>query len=81
MSIIEQKRILNKAIRNGKNIFLMAHKDLDLDALGSSIGMYMLLKQKRKNCYLIIDDINHEPGVQKILRELEGCIKIIKEKK
>ena len=78
MSIIEQKRILNKAIRNGKNIFLMAHKDLDLDALGSSIGMYMLLKQKRKNCYLIIDDINHEPGVQKILRELEGCIKIIK---
>ena len=78
MSIIEQKRILSKLIHKGKNIFLMAHKDLDLDALGSSIGMYMLLKQKRKHCYLIIDDINHEPGVQKILRELEGCIKIIK---
>ena len=78
MSIIENKRTLNKTINRAKNIFLMAHKNLDLDALGSSIGMYMILQQKKKNCYLIIDDQTHELGVQKVLRELEGCIKIIK---
>jgi c-di-AMP phosphodiesterase-like protein len=78
MSIIKERRKLNKAIRNAKNIFLMAHKDLDLDALGSSIGMYMILKRKKKKCFIIIDDKKHELGVEKVLRELEGCIEIIK---
>lgn len=78
MSIITERKKLNKAIRNAKTIFLMAHKNLDLDALGSSIGLYMLLKKKKKKSYLIIDDKNHEPGVEKVLRELEGCIEIIK---
>ena len=75
MSIIEKKRTFNKMIRQSKTIFLMGHKDLDLDALGSSIGISMILKQKKKDCYLIIDDKTHELGVQKVLRELEGCIK------
>ncbi len=78
MSIIKERKKLTKAIRNAKNIFLMAHKNLDLDALGSCIGMNMILKRKKKNCYIIIDDKNHEPGVEKVLRELEGCVTIIK---
>lgn len=78
MSIINERRKINKAINKAKNVFLMAHKDLDLDALGSSIGMYMLLKRRKKKCYIIIDDKTHEPGVEKILRELDGVIEIIK---
>ena len=78
MRIIDKKREWNKAIRGSKNVFLMAHKDLDLDALGSCIGLSTILGQKKKNCYIIIDDKNHELGVEKVLRELEGCIKIIK---
>ena len=78
MSIIKERKKINKAIRNAKKVFIMAHKNLDLDALGSSIGMYIVLKKRKKNCYLIIDDKNHEPGVEKVLRELEGCIEIIK---
>ena len=78
MSIIKQRNALNKAINKSKTVFIMAHKDLDLDALGSSIVMYLLLKGKRKTCYIIVDDLTHELGVEKVLRELEGCIKIIK---
>lgn len=78
MAIIKQRNALNKAIRRASNIFIMAHKDLDLDALGSSIGMYLLLKKRKKECFIIIDDLTHELGVEKVLRELEGCIKIIK---
>ena len=78
MSIIGEKRKLNKAIRKARTIFLMAHKNLDLDALGSCIGMYMVLKRRKKNCYIIIDDKLHEPGVEKVLRELEGCLDIVK---
>lgn len=78
MSIIKERKKLNKAIRKASTIFLMAHKDLDLDALGSAIGMYVILKKRKKKTYIIIDDKVHEPGVEKVLRELEGCINIIK---
>ena len=78
MSIVKERGKLNKAIRKAKTIFLMAHKDLDLDALGSSIGLYMILKKRRKKTYIVIDDRVHEPGVEKVLRELEGCVDIIR---
>lgn len=55
----------------------MAHKEMDLDALGSAIGMYLFAKNKKKKCYIIIDDKNHELSVEKVLRELEGCVEII----
>lgn len=78
MVIVKYRRKLNKSFKKSKNIFIMAHKDLDLDALGSSIGMYMILQKKKKNCFLIIDDKEHELGVSKILKELEGCLSIIR---
>ena len=78
MVIIDNKKTINKYFRKANNIFIMAHKDLDLDALGSSVGMYIILKQKRKNCFLVIDDNEHELGVEKILKELDGCVSIIK---
>lgn len=78
MSIINERKKVNKAIKKAKTIFLMAHKDLDLDALGSSIGMYMVLKRRKKKCYIIVDDKTHEMGVEKVLRELDGVIDIIR---
>ena len=78
MKIIEQRRELNKRIKRAKVIFLMAHKDLDLDALGSCVGLSLILKQRKKDCYIIIDDKKHELGVEKILRELDGCIPVIR---
>jgi len=38
-----------KEFRKSEHIFIMAHKDLDLDAIGSSIGMYMVLKKLKKH--------------------------------
>ena len=78
MEIVKNKRKSNKYLKKANNIFIMAHKDLDLDALGSSIGMYTILTKKKKKCFLIIDDKEHELGVSKILKELEGCLNIIK---
>ena len=80
MEIVKKKKKLHKYIKSTKQIFIMAHKNLDLDALGSSIGMYMILKRQKKECFLIIDDKEHELGVSKILKELEGCLTIITSK-
>ena len=68
MVIIDKRKKLTKMLKKAKNIFIMAHKDLDLDALGSSIGMYIILKNKKKKCFLVIDDTKHELGVEKILK-------------
>ena len=78
MKIIEQRKELNKRIKRAKVIFLMAHKDIDLDALGSCIGLSLILKERKKTCYIIIDDKEHELGVEKILKDLDGCIPIIR---
>ncbi len=77
MLIVEKKKELRRELRKSNNIFIMAHKNLDLDAIGSSIGMYNILTKQNKNCYLIIDEKEQEPGVAKVLRELEGCLNII----
>lgn len=81
MKILDNKRKLDKLIRKSKNIFIISHKNLDLDAIGSSIGMFNILEKKHKNCYLILEDKKHEAGVEKILNELEGCLNIIKTNK
>lgn len=78
MQIINQRKDLKRAIRKSETVFLMGHKELDLDALGSCIGLNTILTKKKKNCYIIVDDKSHELGVQKVLRELEGCITTIK---
>ena len=77
MEIVKKRKELIKRIKKSKRIFIMAHKNLDLDALGSSIGVYKILKQMKKESYIIINDNIHEPGVDKILKELEGCLDIL----
>ena len=79
MKLIERKKELRRKIKYSKTVFIMAHKDLDLDALGSSIGLYIILEKLNKNCFLIINDTKHESGVSKVFKELEGCLNIIKD--
>lgn len=78
MKLIENKKKLIQKLKSSKNVFIMAHKELDLDALGSSIGLYIMLEKLNKNCYLIVNDVKHESGVSKVFNELEGCLNIIK---
>ena len=70
MNILEKKKILMKCIKDSKNIFIMGHKGLDLDALGSSLGMYEILSNKKKNCFLVIDEREYELGVSKVIEKV-----------
>ncbi len=78
MSILDNKKILIKQIKKSKKVFLMGHKNLDLDAIGACIGIALIVKELGKECFIIIDDKNHELGVSKILAEQEGCFNFIK---
>lgn len=65
-------------IKNSKNVFVIAHKNLDLDALGACVGISSIANYFNKPSYIIIDDEKHELGVKKILDEIEEKVNIIK---
>lgn len=69
---------IKKIIKRSKNIFVIAHKNLDLDALGACVGITSIATHFNKPSYIIIDDEKHELGVKKILDEIEGKLNIIK---
>lgn len=70
-------KIIKKTIKKSKRIFLMAHKNLDLDAISSCIAMSYLLNKINKESFIIIDDKTNELGVEKILHEIDGSYQII----
>ena len=61
---------VKKYIKTSDTIFIQGHKNLDLDAISSNIGVYYILEKLNKKCYIIIDDVEHEMGVKKVLHEI-----------
>ena len=53
-------RVIAQALRElifeSSNIFIMAHKNPDMDSLGASIGLWSSIRQLGKNCNIIIDN-------------------------
>lgn len=71
---------IKRKIKRSKNVFIVAHKDLDLDALGACVGISAMASYFHKQSYIIIDDIKHELGVEKVLKEMTRHFQIIKSK-
>ena len=64
-------------IRKCDNVFVSGHKNLDLDAIGACIGIKAIAKHFKKECYIIIDDKEHELGISKVLEEIKDNTNII----
>lgn len=56
-----------KKIKKSKNVFIVGHKNLDLDALGASIGVGALCKTYKKEFYIVIDDSKNDESIDKAL--------------
>jgi c-di-AMP phosphodiesterase-like protein len=67
---LDAKKI-QRIIGDSFNVIIMAHKNLDLDALGSSLGMYFLCKKVNKNAFLLIEETTSEKGVARALKSLK----------
>lgn len=80
MKILDKTKELIKIVNEASSVFLMAHKDLDLDAINSCIGMDFYLKSIKKKSYIIIDDKTQEVGVKKVLDNYSKNINIIRSK-
>lgn len=45
---------LKKSIKKAKTVFLMAHKNLDLDAIGSCLGMYYISSLRQNQIKIVL---------------------------
>ena len=57
-------------ISESENILIMGHKNIDIDAFGSALGMYRLSKTLGKNCYIASEPKGKSLG--KFLEVLES---------
>lgn len=62
--------LVKKSIKDSSLVIIMAHRNLDLDALGASLGVYYLCKTLGKNACLLIEDLTSEDGVARSLKEI-----------
>ncbi len=80
MSIIDFNKQIKRCINKASNIFIMGHRDIDLDAIGSCYGMYQFAKKSNKDTFIILDDKKLELGVKKVLEKTRDNYTIVKSK-
>ena len=72
MKLLDYKENINKIIDSSSHIFIMGHKYLDLDALGSSVGLYDYVTSRNKKATMIINDTILEKGVKKVIDTIKS---------
>ena len=70
MEIIDKSKEIENLISNSSSVYILGHRYLDLDALGSAIGMYEYSKTLNKTPVIIINDEKHENGVARVLEKV-----------
>lgn len=74
---------LEQKILQSGNIVIVPHKGVDFDAIGSAIGISLIVKKLKKASFILIDDpaykIDH--GVQLIVEEVKERYPIINKEK
>ena len=77
MKIIDRCKNINKLLNDTSMVFVVSHRDLDLDALGSCLAMYQYADNLGKTVYLILDDKKKEKSVARVFDELDESFRVI----
>ena len=56
-------------IGQSSQVFIMGHKNADLDAVGAAVGIYCMCRKKGKKAYIVID--REKNSAQRLLEEIE----------
>lgn len=76
----EDFKIIKKCFKKSSKVFIMGHKDVDLDAFGAAIGMFCYAFSKKRTSYIILDDKKLETSVKKVIEQYSKSLNIIKSK-
>jgi len=59
---------LKQLIEQSENVLIMGHKYADLDALGSSLGIYRAAKNRGKEAFIVLEESN--PAIETLLDKI-----------
>lgn len=62
---------LRELIRESDKVIIMGHKNPDLDAIGSSIGIKKIAELNNRNGYIVLDQTEIETSVDRLLTEVD----------
>lgn len=63
---------LQEVMRQADEIFVMGHKQPDMDSIGACLGIRRIAQMNNKNCWIVIDTDNLHSDIEKLLQELEN---------
>ncbi len=78
MKIAKQYKKINTVIEKASSVFVVGHKDLDLDAIGGCLAIYNYIHKLGKKVYLILDDRRMDSSVTKVIKEVSNNVNIIR---
>ncbi len=70
MIVLKNKKKIDEMITKASNIFIVGHRYLDLDAIGSNIGIYEYVKSFNKKPIIVINDKTKEASVKRVLDKI-----------
>lgn len=82
---------ISRIIEESENVLIMGHKNIDIDAIGSALGLYRLSKTLEKKCYIVsepkgkslgkfIDVLQSQDEYKDVIVTEEEAEKLIKER-
>lgn len=74
----ELKKVLIKELLLSKEVFLVGHNNIDLDAFASMAGFSLLAKKYKNKVYIVIDDKDIEPATKLAINNMSSKVHIIK---
>lgn len=65
---------LKRMIQSSSKVFVMGHNNPDMDAFGSALGIYEVVKKSQKDCYFLLNEVNKpiENIYNRTVESLEG---------
>lgn len=70
---------ISDKIRSVDQVFVVGHKNLDMDALGSAVGMQLFVSNVTENSYALYDEDQMSPDIERAISflEKEGVTKLL----
>ena len=70
---------ISDKIRSVDQVFVVGHKNLDMDALGSAVGMQLFASNVTENSYALYDEEQMSPDIERAVSflEKEGVTKLL----
>lgn len=73
----------SKILESGNNVVIVPHIGIDFDAIGSAIGLSLIVKKLKKVPIILVDDLTYkvDSGVQLIIDEFKNNVQILNKEK